>query len=133
MRIPRRGALALLVLLACGGEEGGRGGKAGKPVATDVSAADLYRDYSALRGAELLEAYQRGVTVTGTVSRAVELGEEGLQLWLAVERGAVALAFADLGVAARQKGVRAGTLVRARCQVGGKPQETLFLSACALQ
>jgi hypothetical protein len=131
MSLPR--ALALLVLLpsACGG-----GAERDKPVRrsanTQVSASDLYSEYSKLRGVELLEAYAGGVLVTGTVARATELGEEGLQIDLAIARGAVALAFADLGAEARHKGMRPGASLRARCQVGGKPQEVLFLKSCVL-
>lgn len=133
MSVPRALALLLPLLVAacrCGGkadDERRRG------VATHVSAADLYRDYSKLRGIELLEAYAGGVVVTGTVSQATELGEEGLQIWLALDRGAVALAFSDLGADARRKGIRPGAPLRARCQVGGKPQDTLFLTACVLE
>jgi hypothetical protein len=126
MSVPRALALLLPLLVAacrCGGKgdhESRRG------VATHVSAADLYRDYSKLRGIELLEAYAGGVVVTGTVSQATELGEEGLQIWLALDRS-------DLGTEARRKGIRPGAPLRARCQVGGKPEDTLFLTACSLQ
>ncbi|HEU5058530.1 MAG TPA: hypothetical protein VFU21_18485 [Kofleriaceae bacterium] len=122
-----------LVVAACCRGGGGGDDEGGRGVATRVSASDLYRDYSKLRGVELLEAYAGGVEVTGTVSQAIELGEEGLQISLSVARGGVVLAFADLGAAARQKGVRPGVELRARCQVGGKPQDTLFLTACTLQ
>jgi hypothetical protein len=134
MSIPRVAFLLLFplaVAACCRG--GGDDDEGGPGVATQVSAADLYRDYSKLRGVDLLEAYAGGVEVTGTVSQATELGEEGLQISLSVARGAVVLAFADLGAEARQKGVRPGAALRARCQVAGKPQDTLFLTACTLR
>lgn len=135
MSMLRAPAAALLPLLvAAGACRGGSGDedKKGRGAATELTAADLYRDYSRLRGTDVLETYAAGVVVTGTVSQATELGEEGLQIWLAVDRGGVALVFADLGAEARQKGMRPGVQLRARCQVGGKPQEVLFLTACAL-
>lgn len=134
MSVPRSHPLLLALLLAAACRGGGDDeAKRRRGVATQVTAADLYRDYSKLRGVDVLETYAGGVVVTGTVSQATELGEEGLQIWLAVDRGGVALAFADLGAGARQKGMRPGASLRARCQVGGKPQETLFLTACVLQ
>ncbi len=133
MPMPRATLALLLFLAACRGGDGDQKGKGARGVATEVSAGDLYRDYSSLRGADLLETYAGGVVVTGTVAQATELGEEGLQIWLAVDRGRIALAFADLGAAARQKGIAPGAALRARCQVGGKPQDTLFLTGCTLQ
>lgn len=138
MPVPRPLALVLLALVSlpllaacrCGGS--GEDGKAGRGVPSEQTAADLYRDYSKLRGADVLETYAGGVVVTGTVAQATELGEDGLQIWLAVDRGGVALAFTDLGVIARRKGMRPGVPLRARCLVGGKPQEVLFLTACVL-
>ncbi len=127
-------ALALpLLVAACGGGGGDRDKPVRRSPDTQVTASDLYSEYSQLRGVELLEAYASGVLVAGTVSQATELGEEGLQIWLSVDRGGVALAFADLGAEARQKGMRPGASLLARCQVGGKPQETLFLTACVLE
>lgn len=125
--------LALALLLgACRGGDGDSKGKAGRGVATEVTASDLYRDYSKLRGTDLLDTYAGGVVVTGTVAQATELGDEGLQVWLTVDRGGIALAFGDLGAAAREKGIRPGAPLRARCQVGGKPAEVLFLTGCVL-
>jgi hypothetical protein len=125
-------ALLLCLLWGCrdGDSEVEKAG--GKRRDSDLSAADLYRDYAALRGGEVLEAYAAGVTVSGTVAQVLELGEEGLQIWLAADGGSVALGFADSGAVARSKGVRPGTVLRARCQVGGKPQEVLFLKSCVL-
>jgi len=125
--------LAVLALLvAChGGDDDG--GKKQRGTPAELTAADLYRDYSALRSTAVLETYAGGVVVTGTISKVVELGDEGLQIWLAVDRGAIAMAFADLGAEARQKGLRAGGTLRARCQIGGKPEEVLFLTACTLR
>jgi hypothetical protein len=126
-------ALALALLAACRGGGDSSKGKATRAATTEIGATDLYREYSALRGSDLLETYSGGVLVTGTISQAVELGEEGLQIWLAVDKGGVALAFTDLGTAARQKGMRPGAELHARCQIGGKPQEVLFLSGCVLR
>lgn len=133
MSTPRALPLLVLLLAACGGSGGDRDKPVRRSPNTQVSASDLYSEYSKLRGVDLLEAYAGGVLVTGTVAQATELGEEGLQIQLAIERGAVALAFADLGVEARQKRIGPGAPLRARCQVGGKPQETLFLTGCTLQ
>ncbi len=123
--------LILVAVAACGsrGDDKGKARRGG----SELTAAELYRDYSKLRGTELLETYAGGVVVTGTVAQATELGEEGLQVWLAVDRGGVALAFTDLGAEARRKGMRPGVQLRAGCQVGGKPQEVLFLTACVLR
>jgi len=132
MLTPR--ALALIALLvSCRGGGDDDSDKKDRSVPAELTAADLYRDYSKLRGTAVLETYAGGVVVTGTVSKVVELGEEGLQIWLAVDQGAVALSFADLGAEVRQKGVKAGATLRARCQVGGKPEEVLFLTACTLR
>ena len=135
MSAPRCHALLLALVLAAAACRGGGDDEAKRRrgVATHVTAADLYRDYSKLRGVDLLEAYAGGVEVTGTVAQATELGEEGLQISLSVDRGAVVLAFADLGAEARQKGIGPGASLRARCQVAGKPQDTLFLTGCTLQ
>ena len=127
------GPVLLLLVAACGNGGGDRDKPVRRSPNTQVTASDLYSEYAQLRGVDLLEAYAGGVLVTGTVSQATELGEEGLQIWLSVDRGGIALAFADLGATARQKGMRPGVSLRARCQVGGKPQDTLFLTACALQ
>jgi hypothetical protein len=124
-------ALASLDACRCGG--GDDKDQKGRGVATEQTAVDLYRDYSKLRGTDVLDTYAGGVVVTGAVSQVVELGEEGVQIWLTVDRGAVALAFADLGAEVRRKGVRAGTELRARCQIGGKPDEVLFLTGCVLR
>jgi hypothetical protein len=132
--MPRAVALTLVALLAAcrgGGDDGD--GKRRRGVATEVTAAELYRDYAALRGTDVLDAYAGGVVVTGTVAEVVELGDEGLEVRFAVDRGALALAFIDLGAEARRLGIRRGVQLRARCQVGGKPQDTLFLTACVLQ
>lgn len=132
MSTPR--TLALIALVAAcrgGGDDDSRDKQRAAPA--EQTAADLYRDYSKLRGTAVLDTYAGGVVVTGTVSKVEELGEEGLQIWLAVDRGAVALAFADLGAEVRQKGLRAGAELRARCQIGGKPEEILFLTACVLR
>jgi hypothetical protein len=122
--------LALLVACHGGGDDDG---KKQRGVPAELTAADLYRDYSALRSTAVLETYSGGVVVTGTIAKVVELGDEGLQIWLAVDRGAIAMAFADLGAEARQKGLRAGGTLRARCQIGGKPEDVLFLTACSLR
>ena len=137
MLSPRARSHAFRAFLLAAAAVGCRGGggdedKAGRGAATELTAADLYRDYSKLRGTDLLETYAGGVVVTGTVSQATELGDEGLQIRLAVDRGGVALSFVDLVVEARQKGLRPGVQLRARCQIGGKPQEVLFLTACVL-
>lgn len=133
--MPRALAVTTLLaaLVACRGGGDDDDGKRRRRVATDVTAAELYRDYSGLHGAEVLDAYAGGVVVSGAVAEAVELGDEGLEVRFAVDRGAVALAFIDLGVEARRKGIRRGVQLRARCQVSGKPQDTLFLTACVLQ
>ncbi len=126
--------LAVVALLvACRGGGDDDEAKKDHGVPAELTATDLYRDYSKLRGTAVLETYAGGVVVTGTVSKAIEQGDEGLQIWLAVDRGAVALAFADLGAEARQKGLKAGGTLRARCQVGGKPEEVLYLTACTLR
>ena len=132
--MPMRRALALVLLLAaCRGGGADDKGKAKRGPAGELTAAELHREYSKLRGTDLLETYAGGVVVTGTVSQVIELGEEGLQIALAVDRGGVTLAFADLGIAARNKGLRPGVELRARCQIGGKPEDVLFLTACVLQ
>jgi hypothetical protein len=126
--------LAVIALLvACHGGGDSADGKKDRGPPSELTAADLYRDYSALRGTAVLDTYAAGVVVTGTIAKVEELGDEGLQIWLAVDRGAVALAFADLGAEVRQKTLRAGAALRARCQVGGKPEEVLYLTACTLR
>jgi hypothetical protein len=131
MSTPRALVVAALLVACHGGDDDD--GKQERKAPAELTAAELYRDYSALRSTAVLETYAGGVVVTGTVAKVEELGDEGLQVWLAVDRGAVALAFADLGAELRQKNLRPGAALRARCQVGGKPEEVLFLTACSLR
>jgi hypothetical protein len=130
-------ALAAAVLAAtsgCGKRSETQGGEGAAKAAPQVGAAEFYGTYSTLKGAELLEKYSAGVVVSGTVDRTLNLGgDEGFQLWLAVGGpGHIAVKFQDGGKAARQKKVKQGDPIAVRCQIGGKPEEVLYLVDCAL-
>lgn len=132
--------IAVLVALAgaaggCDSKiEGKDGSGQGKEV-PQMTAAEFYKDYSTLKGADRLNKYGDGVAITGKVIKNVYLGEdEGLQLWLGVDGpGHIAARFEDGGVAARKRKVKVGDAVALRCQFNGKPDAILFLVDCALQ
>jgi hypothetical protein len=125
---------------ACGGEaeKTEKAGKAEEQALAEVPAVDaaaFYREYSGLKGAILLERYSAGVVVTGAVVKVVDLGgDEGRQLWLAVDGpGHIAVKFQDGGADARKKKIQAGEIVSVACQINGKPADVLFLVSCALR
>lgn len=135
------GLALALAAAACGGEAEkteAAGDKADKQALAEVPAVDaavFYREYSGLKGAILLERYSAGVVVTGAVVKVVDLGgDEGRQLWLAVEGpGHIAVKFQDGGADARKKKIQAGEIVSVACQINGKPADVLFLVSCALR
>ena len=93
-----------------------------------VSAAALYVDYDARRGADLLERYDKGVTVRGTVIQSLDLGPEGHQIALAASPGRVLLRFRQPPTAT----IDPGHEVLARCRIGGMPDDVLYLIDCLL-
>ncbi|HWM88629.1 MAG TPA: hypothetical protein VNO33_22420 [Kofleriaceae bacterium] len=127
--------LVAVSAVACGREAGTGGGDRGEKSVPQMSAAEFYKDYSSLKGADLLEKYSGGVAVTGPVKKSVYLGQdEGLQLWLAVDGpGHIAARFQDGGTVARQKKIKVGHTVALRCQINGKPDAVLFLVDCVLE
>ncbi len=125
-----------LVASSCDGTMEGKGGEGqGKDSVPQMTAAEFYKDYSSLKGADRLNKYGNGVAITGQVVKSVYLGEdEGLQLWLGVDGpGHIAARFEDGGAAARKKKVKVGDTVALRCQFNGKPDAILFLVDCLLQ
>ncbi|HTE55587.1 MAG TPA: hypothetical protein VK698_32255 [Kofleriaceae bacterium] len=135
-----RVVVAVIVWLAAGGcgERGDEQSAApqGPGGVPSVQAAEFYRAYSTLSGAELLEKYGAGVMVTGPVQKRVDLGgDAGVQLWLAVDApgpGHVAVKFRDSGAAAQKQKVAPGEIVAVTCQINGKPADVLFLVDCVL-
>lgn len=141
--VSSRVVLVVLVVLAAGGlaasgcddKAEGKGGEgAGKDV-PQMTAAEFYKDYSSLKGADRLNKYGDGVAITGQVIKSVYLGEdEGVQLQLGVDgQGHIAARFEDGGAAARKKKIKVGDTVSLRCQFNGKPDAVLFLVDCVLQ
>ncbi len=129
-------ALALALGAGCGvesGKKGTEGDRAGGVPA--VGAAEFYRDYSTLKGAERFKKYSGGVRVSGTVKQTVDLGaEEGTQLMLVVGGpGHIAAKFRDGGAAVTKLKIQPGEPVTLLCQIGGKPDAILFLADCVLQ
>jgi hypothetical protein len=121
----------------CDGKTEGKGGDGhGVENVPQMTAADFYRDYSSLKGADRLNKYGDGVAITGQIIKSVYLGEdEGLQLRLGVGvdgPGYIAARFQDGGTAARKKKVKVGDTVAIRCQFNGKPDAVLFLVDCVL-
>ena len=100
-----------------------------------MTASQLYQTYAHLEGADRLSKFGGGLVVTGVVHQALDLGHsEGLQLQLAVEgAGHVALTFEDDGDEARKRRLAAGDKLAARCELGGKPDDTLYLVNCVLE
>ena len=119
-----RGALAAALLAAVGACEADPAREAREP----VSATALYADYDARRGADLLERYEKGVTVRGTVIQSLDLGPEGHQIALAAGHGRVLLRFGQPPTAT----IDAGHEVTARCRIGGMPADVLYLLDCLL-
>jgi hypothetical protein len=120
--------------VACRGDDGDKSAEVTAAAAAPaVQSVDFYRDYAALSGAELLERYGAGVTVSGEVEKRVVLGRnEGVQLWLAAPPpGQIAVRFRD-GPAVRRRKIRVGEVVTVTCQLGGKPADVLFLVDCLL-
>jgi hypothetical protein len=134
--------IAVLALFAgvgaatgCDGKVEGKGGDGhGNENVPQMTAAEFYRDYASLKGADRLNKYGNGVAITGQVVKSVYLGEdEGLQLRLGVDGpGHIAARFEDGGTAARKKKVKVGDTVALRCQFNGKPDAVLFLVDCVL-
>jgi tRNA_anti-like len=118
----------------CDGKDGDGASGEGEDKVPDLTAAEFYKDYSSLKGADRLNKYGEGVAIKGKVEKRVYLGEdEGLQLWLSVDGpGHIAARFQDGGAAARQRKVKVGDTIAIRCQFNGKPDDVLFLVDCAL-
>jgi len=125
-----------LAASGCDGKVEGTGAEGrGKGSVPEMTAAEFYKDYSSLKGADRLNKYGDGVAITGQVTKSVYLGEdEGLQLRLGVDgAGYIAARFEDGGAAARKKKVKVGDTVALRCQINGKPDAILFLVDCILK
>jgi hypothetical protein len=118
----------------CEGKDEASAEGEGEDKVPDLTAAEFYKDYSSLKGADRLNKYGEGVAIKGKVEKRVYLGEdEGLQLWLAVDGpGHIAARFQDGGAAARKQKIKVGDTVAIRCQFNGKPDDVLFLVDCAL-
>ncbi len=100
--------IALLVVAAAGACDGKVEGKGGEGQGKDVpqmTAAEFYKDYSSLKGADRLNKYGDGVAINGQVIKSVYLGQdEGLQLWLGVDGpGHIAARFEDGGAGGAQE------------------------------
>jgi hypothetical protein len=143
-------ALALLVVPACKKKEGEGGGKpaesgktADKPAEgakpaeggdkpKEMSATDLFADYNkpGQDGMALLDKWRAGVIVTGDVKNVV--GED--TVWLNAGEGVnLSVGFADGGKAMKEKGLKAGDKVAAKCSIGGSDGKLMMLTDCELK
>jgi len=134
------GVLALVALGGCGKKkegEGGGGGTAsagGGGGAGEMTAPDFYKDFTSLKGMDVINKYKDGVVVSGSVLRTGEEGDGSMFVHLDAGEGKwVALSFADKGAAAKAKGVKQGDAVKARCKVGGADANYVMNTDCELQ
>jgi len=99
-----------------------------------MTAPDFYKDFTSLKGMDVINKYKDGVTVSGTVLRTGEEGDGSMFVHLDAGGGKwVALSFADKGAAAKAKGVKQGDAVKAKCKVGGADANYVMNTDCELQ
>lgn len=140
-----------LVVAACGGkkDEGAGATKTGEAPAAAAKSADkvpeapppaakapemdsvaLYEDYNkpGQDGLALMQKWENGVVVSGTVTQVI--GEESgkTTLWLSGgEKKRVSLDFKDDGKAAKDKGIKKDDKITAKCSIGGADGTALMM------
>jgi hypothetical protein len=136
------GVLALLAFAGCNKKKEGEGGTgtgsgtdtAGGGGGGEMTAPDFYKDFTSLKGMDVINKYKDGVVVSGTVLRTGEEGDGSMFVHLDAGDGKwVALSFADKGAAAKAKGVKQGDAVKAKCKVGGADANYVMNTDCELQ
>jgi hypothetical protein len=99
-----------------------------------LGAAAFDADYRSLQGLELLNKYRGGVALTGAVQRTLVEMDESFHVMLDAGGGKwISLAFTDKGAAAKAKGIKAGSQVKATCQkVLGAADKYIMVGECSL-
>lgn len=99
-----------------------------------LSAAAFDADYRSLQGLELLNKYRGGVVLTGNVQRTLVEMDESFHVMLDVNgKKWISLAFTDKGAAAKAKGIKAASQVKATCQkVLGSADKYIMVGECSL-
>jgi hypothetical protein len=134
------GVVALLSFGGCNKKKEGEGGggtdtttTGGGGGAGEMTAPDFYKDFTSLKGMDVINKYKDGVTVSGTVLRTGEEGDGSMFVHLDAGGGKwVALSFTDKGAAAKAKGVKQGDAVKAKCKVGGADANYVMNTDCEL-
>jgi hypothetical protein len=123
---------------ACSKDKDKAGGSTGETKAAagpkKMAAPEFYKHYQTLDGMKVLEEYKDGVTVSGTVLRTIEEETGSVVVWLdAADGNWVSLSFTDSGKAAKDKGVKQGDTVTAKCQVGGASGKYIMNTDCVME
>jgi hypothetical protein len=130
-------AIALaLTAGACSKDKDKAGGGSTKAAAgpKKLAAPEFFKHYQSLEGMQVIKEYEDGVTVSGTVLRTIEEGDGSLVVWLDAGDGNwVSLGFTDSGKAAKDKGVKAGDAVTAKCSVGGAAEKYVMNTDCVME
>lgn len=141
-----------LALSGCGKKDEAGGGAASKTAETGDKAAagadkaaagpktmaapELFADYNkpGQDGMALMEKWRDGVIVTGEVTNVIteEAGNSSLFV-KAGDTGKMSLGFADDGKAVKEKALKAGDSVTAKCQIGGSDGTLMMLTDCELK
>jgi putative nucleic acid binding protein len=116
-----------------GGDKGGETPAAGPLMMT---AADLWKDYTSRQGADLMDHYKNGVTVSGTIKQVMDATEMGgtFDVWLDVDgTNWISLGFKDQGAAAKAKAPKQGDSLTAMCNIGGMSDKYIMAIDCDLK
>ena len=99
-----------------------------------LSAAAFDAQYRSLEGLELLNKYSSGVILTGSVKNVIEEEDKSLKVWVDASGGKwISLSFTDQGAAAKAKGLKAGSAVKATCgKVLGSADRYIMVGDCTL-
>jgi hypothetical protein len=117
-----------------GGDQAGGDQAGGDQAAKEKAAADFFKHYNSLKGMEVMEHYKDGVTVTGAITKLITEMDESLGIWIdAGDPNYVSLKFKDKGAAAKEKGVKEGDSVTAKCSIGGAMNNQIMLLDCELK
>jgi hypothetical protein len=137
-------ALSLALAAGCGKKdekkEGGEtatktGETTQSGAALKMSAADFYKDYTSLKGMELMDKYgSKTVEVSGKLKKIITEMDESTAVWMDVDGTRYLLmTFKDKGAAFKGKGLAEGADFAAACTVGGGTGNYIMLIDCEMK